>query len=385
MRITAAITTLLLAGPGLALPGTGAQSIAAADRHCVLIDNDYDIDDMMAIPLVVGNRDVAAIIQTEGYTKPEQAAGAADALVNHSGGGGNHRAIAILTGGSQVGAKPPDPWPWLPFFRAMMNRSNGLLPAPARPWPRDPNYPAAVEQAVAGCRQVTVLLTAPFTSWIHYAPRIRHKLRAVVITGRRLVDQAHPTRGNSFNCLYDLAACRTAMGMLAGINTAFIDLPDFPDCEGTTPQPGHCYSPNLAMVAGQRSANNLTSGGLRHEGLPGRLRQALINGIRCSSLYTTPSTVGKPCSSLSTWEPAAIASGPGGKMLLWDQSTALFLLEPHRFSHPESRAELGHGSHHLEPTLVNGSHAETVTMLRNLWTTATNRALNNWNKPMDRR
>jgi len=262
MRITAAITTLMLAGIGLAFPGAVAQSNAATNRHCVLIDNDYDIDDMMAIPLVVGNRDVAAIIQTEGYTKPEHAAGAADALINHSVAGGNQRAIAIIAGGSQAGVKPLNAWPWLPFFRAMMDRSNGLLPTPARPWPRDPNYPAAVENAVAGCRHVTVLLTAPFTSWIHYAPRIRPKLRAVVITGRRLMDRSHTTRGNSFNCLYDLAACRTAMGMLDGIDASFIDLPDFPDCEGTTPQPSHCYSPNLAMVAGQRSTNGMTSGGL---------------------------------------------------------------------------------------------------------------------------
>jgi hypothetical protein len=72
-------------------------------------------------------------------------------------------------------------------------------------------------------------------------------------------------------------------------------------------------------------------------------------------------------------------------MLLWDQSTALFLLEPDRFSHPGSRAKSGHGSLHLEPTLVNGSHAETVIMLRNLWTTATNRALNNQTKPLGSR
>ena len=40
-------------------------------ESCVLIDNDYDIDDMMAIPLVIGNKYVAAIIQSEGYTYPE--------------------------------------------------------------------------------------------------------------------------------------------------------------------------------------------------------------------------------------------------------------------------------------------------------------------------
>jgi len=54
----------------LTLAILGANNASAQPSSCVLIDNDYDIDDMMAIPLVIGNKYVAAIIQSEGYTFP---------------------------------------------------------------------------------------------------------------------------------------------------------------------------------------------------------------------------------------------------------------------------------------------------------------------------
>jgi hypothetical protein len=79
------IQPLLAAGVSvpllLASPSSRPSPISRSDQ-CVVIDNDYDIDDMMAIPLVIANRRVAAIVQTEGYTIPTQAAPAAAALVH---------------------------------------------------------------------------------------------------------------------------------------------------------------------------------------------------------------------------------------------------------------------------------------------------------------
>ena len=63
-------SALLLACGG----GSDSSSSTAMRSSCVLIDNDYDIDDMMARPMVIGNKYVAAIIQSEGYTLPEQSA-----------------------------------------------------------------------------------------------------------------------------------------------------------------------------------------------------------------------------------------------------------------------------------------------------------------------
>ena len=361
--------------------GTGVLRQPLSEQRlseCVVIDNDYDIDDMMAIPLVIANRRVAAIVQTEGYTLPSQAAPAANALINHSdlqsAQPTGTSPIPIIVGGVQAQAPDWQPWPWMPFFRAMMNRSNGLLAVEPKPWPHDPDYPHAVQRAVADCRRVSVLLTAPFTSFIHYAPLIRHKLDRVVITGRRLeVGSIQPAHGG-FNCFYDLQSCKAALGQLTPDWSFFITLPDIPSCQGFAASQHHsCYTPSYGMVAGELDSHGRRSGGLLNQGLPGRLKRALINSIHCSSFYTAVQSRNRSCSSLSTWEPAAVASGPEDRVLLWDQSTALFLLDPGRFTVHVVDAQSAAGVQHYEPRLVGGSHAKTVKSLRSFWTAATNR------------
>ena len=352
--------------------------ISRSDQ-CVVIDNDYDIDDMMAIPLVIANRRVAAIVQTEGYTIPTQAAPAAVALVHGQRKPSAPRGIPVLVGGLQRQAPEPRQWPWMSFFRAMMNRANGLLAVQPQAWPEDPGYPQKLQRAVVDCQNVTVLLTAPFTSFIHYAPLILHKLNRVVITGRPITGQpiavaARESRHHFFNCLYDLLACAVATQQLKPSGTFFVDLPGVVDCDTGGVRQASCYTPTYAMVAGVAGGNGAGSRGLMTQGLPGRLRQALINPIRCSSFYTTPQSKGRPCSSLSTWEPAAVAKGPGGKLLLWDQTIALFLIDPGRFSHHSPGGDVAAASAHYEPTLVAGSHAKTAMALRRLWTEAANRA-----------
>jgi len=65
--------TRMLVHFGLAfalLTGLFVSSAAAvtskpdAGTSCVIIDTDWDIDDLMAIPAVVANRDIAAIVVT---------------------------------------------------------------------------------------------------------------------------------------------------------------------------------------------------------------------------------------------------------------------------------------------------------------------------------
>jgi len=134
-------------------------------------------------------------------------------------------------------------------------------------------------------------------------------------------------------------------------------------------------NPSYDMVAGERNGIGRRSGGLLNRGLPGRLKRALINPIHCSLLYTTMQTRHRSCSSLSTWEPAAVASGPEDHVLLWDQSTALFLLYPNRFRAHGFHGSTAAGVDHYEPSLVGGSHEQTVHALRLLWTRATNQGL----------
>jgi len=341
---------------------------------CVILDNDYDIDDMMAIPIVLGNKHVAAIVQTEGYTLPEQAAPAVDQLVNDLPDRPDSRRVPVLVGGKQVTSPDLTRWPWLPFFRAMMNRSNGLIPSAPAPWDLDEDYPRKVANAVSNCKSVSILIIGAYTSFINYLPLVKHKIEQVVIMGRPIGDNSREPGRLSFNCSYDIEACRKSMPMLAELKAHFIDIPRFTDCHDTANPPGHCYTPSFHMVAGNE-ANASMMEGLLQTGLPGRLRRALINDVQCSSLYTTSEAAGRTCGSLSTWEPAAVASGPGGEMLLWDQTAALFLVNPGEFTLYYPPADPKEGGKHHEPTLVNDSHEQTVQKLRRMWTEYTNRAV----------
>ena len=361
-----ALALLLTSVPTLATARSHTEK-AANSKACVIVDNDFDIDDMMAIPLVVANTHVSAIVQSEGYTTPEEAAPVVNLLVNgarsksSARSEGSGRKIPVIVGSSQAQSPDLKQWPWLPFFRTMMNRGNGLLKDQPKPWPSDPGFAKKVANTVKDCESVTVFISGTYTSFNQYLPLIKSKVNRVVIMGQPIGDQSRTPGKDSFNCVYDFAACQIAMPNLAGLNAAFVEIPRFPDCVDATNPPSQCYSPNFQMVAA-----------LKKDGLAGRLRQALLNDIDCASFYTTPNTQGRPCTSLSTWEPAAVALGPGGEMLLWDQTAALFLVHPQAFSlyYPPDDPTIG--GKHYEATLVNGSHAQTVARLRALWVKYTN-------------
>ena len=342
-------------------------------KHCTILDNDYDIDDMMAIPLVLGGKHVAAIVQSEGYTMPDEAAPAADRLVNHVPGS-KARQIPIIVGGEQSVSPDLNRWPWLRFFRSMMNQSNGLMPAKPAPWAKSSTYPQQVARSVSNCTSVSILIIGTYTSFNKYLPLIKDKVDRVVIMGQPIGDNSRTPGRESFNCNYDLRACQEAMPLLAQVRTFFVDIPRFPDCHGGTPA-ARCYTPNYEMVAGHKNAKGKRVGGLEKKGLPGHLRTALINNIDCSSFYTTAETKGHPCNSRSTWEPTAVAKGPGGEMLLWDQTAAMFLLQPGAFSLYYPPEDPSIGGKHYEPTLVNGSDAQTIKKLRTMWTRFTNKAV----------
>ena len=366
--------------------GNDTASTSPVRASCVIIDNDYDIDDMMAIPLVIGNKYVAAIIQSEGYTLPEEGAAAVEQLINNLPNQPIQRKIPIIVGAKQgaSGNQNLSTWAWLPFFRSMMNLSNGLLTALPTPAPKDPAYINKVVDSVSNCKSVSILVIGTYTSFINYIDLIRDKVDRVVIMGQPIGDDSRTPGRESFNCNYDLAACRTAMTQLQGLNTFFVDIPrdDGKDpllpknaCLGLTPSP-NCYNPSYEMVVG---ANG--SGGLLDSGLPGRLKDALINQTPCSNLYTAsmpeiPTAPQSVCSGLSTWVPANVAAGPGGEMLLWDQTAAIFLINPDIFSLYYPPDDPAKGGKHYEPTVINNSYAETVARLRTLWTEYTNSSIN---------
>lgn len=357
---------------------------AARPDTCVLIDNDFDIDDMMAIPTVIANKYVAAIIQSEGYTLPEEGAAAIDVLVNQIPDSPYQRKIPIIVGGKQIPAPDFNQWYWVPFFRSMMNQAVGLLPEKPKPLPENKNYVGSVLQSVADCQEVSVLILGTYSSFIHYASSIKSKIIQVIIMGQHVGDNSRSPGRESFNCYYDWPACQRAMVMLKSFNTYFVDIPREQDvaeiCTNTLSPSPSCYSTTYEMVVGGENTE-----GLKDYGLPGQLKRALTNSINCNDKYTKNTDVNKTmpnpkflnsglsdCTALSVWVPANVAAASGGEMFLWDQSTALFLLHPELFSlfYPKDNPE--DGGKHYEPTLINGSHAETAEFLRKLWTKDTN-------------
>ena len=360
--------------------GTGCSPTKC---DCVIIDNDFDIDDMMAIPLVIGNKYVASIIQSEGYTMPQQAAAAIDQLINQLPDQPNQRKIPIIVGAKQGanGRQDLSSWPWLPYFRTMMNLSNGLLSTPPEPAPVGRYYPEQVAVSVANCSKVSVLIIGTYSSFINYYPHISSKIDKVVIMGQEIGDDSTTEGRESFNCRYDLEACQKAMVQLdelklndvpgtqgVKVPVVFVDIPRISGCNTASPS-SDCYTPSYEMVAGDSGSTGLTE-----SGLPLRLKQALINNINCAAFYTEPLTIGNPCSSLSSWVPADVFTGPGGEMLLWDQTASLCLLHPELFALYSPPDYLGTKKHY-EPILVEGSHALTIQRLRRLWTEDTNRAV----------
>ena len=360
--------------------GTGCSPTKC---DCVIIDNDFDIDDMMAIPLVIGNKFVASIIQSEGYTMPQQAAAAIEQLINQLPDQPNQRKIPIIVGAKQGanGRQDLSSWPWLPYFRTMMNLSNGLLSTAPEPAPVGRYYPEQVAVSVANCSKVSVLIIGTYSSFINYYPHIRSKIDKVVVMGQQIGDDSTTVGRESFNCRYDLDACEKAMVQLdelkqddvpgmqgVKVPVVFVDIPRISGCNTASPS-SDCYTPSYEMVAGAAGST-----GLAESGLPLRLKQALMNNINCAAFYTEPLTIGNPCSSLSSWVPADVFTGPGGEMLLWDQTASLCLLHPELFALYSPPDYLGVKKHY-EPILVEGSHALTIQRLRRLWTEDTNRAV----------
>lgn len=302
------------------LGATAARAAAATDaRPCVVIDTDYSSDDMMAIPVVLANRRVAAIITTEGATRPGRAATALSRLFAAPAADGF--GTPVLVGLRYPGQRDLTSYGWLPPIRLLMEQSNGFFSDPLDPAPSAFRGPLErrVVRAVAGCPSVSLLVTGPFTSFVRYSPLIRDRIDRVVMQGKPLRGDPTQTPGKlSFNCEYDLAACRLAFRQLSSLHATWVDV-----IRHTVP----AYSPSLAMVTG-----------LGTRGLPGALRAALLNHPQ-------------------TWLPEALA--PGASSYLWDQSAALYLLEPQLFA-------------------TVGAHKEaavSAARLQALWTTKINNAL----------
>lgn len=267
---------LLTSGPAAARP---------PGQACVVIDTDFDIDDMMAIPLIVRQRHVAAIVTTEGATTAPLGASAAVRLLAATG---LERPIPVIVGASAAPDRGYTPASWLMQVRQDMERLNGLLQTPITPAAADHPFERDVALAVNHCSSVTVLALGPWTSFARYSPLLAHRITAVVAQGRPAHSNAEAAGTSSFNCAYDAPSCKTAFMQMAGMHPVWVDVP-----KAANPP----YSPTFEMVDG-----------LKQDGLPGSLRAALM-------------------SNETSWRTDRLDPA-FGKSFLWDQLAALYVLRP---------------------------------------------------------
>jgi hypothetical protein len=322
-----------------------AQAAYLKPSACTLIDTDFDIDDMMAIPPVIGTRYVAAIITSEGYTLPSAGAGALSRLIAEPG----QRPIPVIIGQATNLPRSEIIANWGQFvldYRAMMNKSFALMSAPLPPSPQNRNkYVRKVVASLKDCNSVDVLIIGTFSSFINYSPAIRSKIKNVVIMGKPLRGDTTQTPGNfSFNCEYDMAACKMAFNkQLPGLNYYYVDPTRTAFDSNPLGRQEFVYGPTRDMVEP-----------LAERGLPHSLKQALLGTVRDGSL-------GAAVDGADYWA-IDCCFRAGGKSLLWDQSAALFLL------HPDVYRKVGGAGGHYEPTV-------TPAGLRTLWTNATNKSV----------
>ena len=319
-----------------------APSAFLEPAPCTLIDTDFDIDDMMAIPLVIGNRYVAGIITSEGYTLPQDGAAALSRLIAEPG----QRPIPVIIGASSHLSSEVILKDWGQFvldYRSMMGSAFALLSAALPPSaPADNDYVQDVADVLGDCKSVDILVIGTFTSFINYSSAIRSKIKNVVIMG--IPPRGDPTQrpGNfSFNCEYDMKACETAFDkQLPQFTYSFVEPKR--TVHDATPV-GHqdtVYGPTSGMVDA-----------LESRGLPNALKQALVGTVRNGSL-------GAEGEGKDYWAIDCCFKA-GGKSLLWDQSAALFLVRPEAF------INVGGSAGHYEPALLPDD-------FRALWTSATN-------------
>ena len=240
-------------------------------QTCLLVDTDVATDDYRAFAVLFPNRDLRAVVVTEGISRVAQGS-TAIALFLASG-----QSLAPVIPG--LSAATPPVYDWLPAAREAAERMNNFLKASVPFAASADKLKLSLLDAVKGCQRLEVLVLGPWTSFVEYGPMLRPFVRRVVASGRPL-DETNP---DNFNCEYDKAACAKASDLLKKFHhVVWVDLP-----AGTM-----SYPPTVEMVAQLGDA-----------GLPGLLR-SVLNADPSQWLGTTR---------------------------LWDDTAALYLLAPEQF------------------------------------------------------
>lgn len=260
---------LTISGVGLAqTPEPAGKS--GPTQPCLVIDTDVGLDDFRAVAVLLPQRAPKAVVVTEGIAGVPRGSTAMAMFLASA-----PSAAPVIPG--LAAADPPD-YDWLPDVRAGAERLNGFL-AQAVPFASPAqSMRSALTQATQHCDRIEVLVLGPWSSFVQYAPALGNRIQRVLASGRPLAEN----NPDNFNCVYDQPACEAADRLLRGRHAVWVDLPTV----------GPAYAPTEEMI--ER---------LNQTGMPGVLRAALLLD---------------PAQWLGT--------------RLWDDTAALYLLEPQGFA-----------------------------------------------------
>jgi len=251
-----------------------AWANAEPAQPCLVIDTDAGLDDFRAVAVLLPQRAPQAVVVTEGIAAVP--------------GGSTAMAMFLASAPSSAPVIPglaaanPPSYDWLPDVRAGAERLNGFLAQAVPPASRAQTMTQALTQATQHCDRIDVLVLGPWSSFVHYAPALGHRIQRVLASGRPLAEN----NPDNFNCVYDQPACEAADSLLRGLPAvAWVDLP-------TDASSSPSYAPTEEMI-----------GRLVQSGMPGVLRAALLLD---------------PSQWLGT--------------RLWDDTAALYLLAPQGFA-----------------------------------------------------
>jgi inosine-uridine nucleoside N-ribohydrolase len=228
--LATAVTAVVVPSDRAATQQTSAAEPAGQSDACLIVDTDVGLDDFRAVAALLPQREVRAVVVTEGVAGVSRGSTAISMFL-----GAGTQTPPVIPG---LASPNPPEFDWLPVARAGAERINNFLAAAI---PFDGNAAALsrdVRDAVRGCWRVDVLVLGPWTSFNRYADELGSNVH-VTVSGLSYAED----HVDSFNCVYDVAACKAAVPLLRKVRSVvYVDLPQY---SGEDPT----YDPTAEMIA----------------------------------------------------------------------------------------------------------------------------------------
>ncbi len=171
--------------------------ISVTEKNCAIIDTDFGVDDLRAISMILPQYNYSILVATEGQTRSAYGVKIGERYLQ--------TVIGHYNGDIFEGKSSPKPLKTeaLKDRRESLETMNHLLPMRIAALSSHKVGDSDFKQQIQSCRQVTVFLLAPYTSF--------HAYKDLLPKGTKAYSSGtFPSPKNKdlgFNCQYDTAAC----------------------------------------------------------------------------------------------------------------------------------------------------------------------------------